>query len=129
MMQKQVEERLMKKRSAQLVGKAYHEFLATAMAESEAVQQIYKQVTPTLAAHDDSIWAEVDLLEGDPVHRGVARSKSDSSHSDSRPKQTSGMASGRKAFSRDGSDLICRQMIVCSRVDQTLRHDRQGVQV
>ena len=36
------------------------------------MKQIYKQVTPTFAADDDSIWAEVDLLEGDPVHRGVA---------------------------------------------------------
>jgi len=36
------------------------------------VKQIYKQVTPTFAPDDDSIWAEVDLLEGDPAHRGVA---------------------------------------------------------
>jgi hypothetical protein len=36
------------------------------------VKQIYKQVTPTFAADDDIIWAEVDLLEGVPVHRGVA---------------------------------------------------------
>ena len=52
-----------------------------AAAESEVVKQIYehvapalsyKQVTPTFAPDDDSIWAEVDLLEGDPVHRGVA---------------------------------------------------------
>ena len=31
----------------------------------------------------------------------------DSSHSGSRPKQTNGLASGRKAFSRDVSDPIC----------------------
>ena len=72
MMRKQVEERLMKKRSAQLVEKAYHELKEKAKAENEVVKQIYKQVTPTFAADDDSIWAEVDLLEGDPVHRGVA---------------------------------------------------------
>ena len=72
MMRKQVEERLMKKRSAQLVEKAYHELQAKAKAESEVVKQIYQQVTPTFAADNDSIWAEVDLLEGDPVHRGVA---------------------------------------------------------
>ena len=72
MMRKQVEERLMKKRSAQLVEKAYHELKEKAKAENEVVKQIYRQVTPTFAAHDDSIWAEVDLLEGDPVHRGVA---------------------------------------------------------
>ena len=72
MMRKQVEERLMKKRSAQLVEKAYHELQAKAKAESEVVKQIYQQVTPTFAADDDRIWAEVDLLEGDPVHRGVA---------------------------------------------------------
>ena len=72
MMRKQVEERLMKKRSAQLVEKAYHELKEKAKAENEVVKQICKQVTPTFAADDDSIWAEVDLLEGDPVHRGVA---------------------------------------------------------
>ena len=71
-MRKQVGERLMKKRSAQLVEKAYHELKEKAKAENEVVKQIYKQVTPTFAADDDSIWAEVDLLEGDPVHRGVA---------------------------------------------------------
>ena len=72
MMRKQVEERLMKTRSAQLVEKAYHELKEKAKAENEMVKQIYKQVTPTFAADDDSIWAEVDLLEGDPAHRGVA---------------------------------------------------------
>ena len=61
----------MKKRSAQLVERTYHELQAKAKAESEVVKQIYKQVTPIFAADDDSIWAEVDLLEGDPVHRGV----------------------------------------------------------
>ena len=71
MMRKHVEERLMNKRSAQLVEKAYHELQAKAKAESE-VKKIYQQVTPTFAADDDSIWAEVDLLEGDTVHRGVA---------------------------------------------------------
>ena len=81
MLRKQVEERLVAKRSAQLVEKAYKELQEKAAAESEVVKQIYehvapalsyKQVTPTFAPDDDSIWAEVDLLEGDPVHRGVA---------------------------------------------------------
>ena len=68
-MRKQVEERL--KCSAQLVEKAYHELQEKAKAENEVVKKIYKQVTPTFAADDDGIWADVDLLEGDPVHRGV----------------------------------------------------------
>ena len=72
MLRKLVEERLMKKRSAQLVEKAYHKVQEKAKAKNEVVKQIYKQVTPTSAEDDDSIWAEVDLLEGDPVHRGVA---------------------------------------------------------
>ena len=81
MLRKQVEERLVAKRSAKLVEKAYKELQEKAAAESEVVKQIYehvapalsyKQVTPTFAPDDDSIWAEVDLLEGDPVHRGVA---------------------------------------------------------
>ena len=62
----------MKKRCAQLVKKAYHELQAKAEAESEVLQQIYKQVTPTFAADDDSSWEEVDLLEGDPFHLGAA---------------------------------------------------------
>jgi len=34
--------------------------------------QIYKQITPTFDPEDDGIWSEIDLLEGDPLHRGVA---------------------------------------------------------
>ena len=30
------------------------------------------QITPTFDPGDDGIWSEIDLLEGDPVHRGVA---------------------------------------------------------
>ena len=59
MMRKQIEERLIKERSAQLVEKAYHELQEKAKAE-KVVKQIYKQVTPTFAADVDSIWAEVD---------------------------------------------------------------------
>jgi hypothetical protein len=40
--------------------------------ENEEVRQIYKQITPTFDPEDDGIWSEIDLLEGDPVHRGVA---------------------------------------------------------
>ena len=40
----------MKKRSAHLVEKAYHELQAKAKAESEVVKQIYKQVSPTFRA-------------------------------------------------------------------------------
>ena len=72
MLRKQVEERLAQKRSAQRVEKAYQELQEKTKAEEKVVKQIYKQVTPTFAPDDDSIWAEVDLLEGDPVHRGVA---------------------------------------------------------
>ena len=36
------------------------------------VRQIYKQITPTFDPEDDGIWSEIDLLEGDLVHRGVA---------------------------------------------------------
>ena len=47
----------MTKRNAQLLEKAYHELKEKAKAENEVVKQIYKQVTPTFAADDDSIWA------------------------------------------------------------------------
>ena len=40
--------------------------------ENEEVRQIYKQITPTFDPGDEGIWSEIDLLEGDPVHRGVA---------------------------------------------------------
>jgi hypothetical protein len=40
--------------------------------EIEVVRLIYKQITPTLDPGDDVIWSKIDLLEGDPVHRGVA---------------------------------------------------------
>jgi len=40
--------------------------------ENEVVRQIYKQITPTLNPGDNGIWSEIDLLEGDPMHRGVA---------------------------------------------------------
>ena len=39
---------------------------------NEVVRQIYKQITPTLNPGDNGIWSEIDLLEGDPMHRGVA---------------------------------------------------------
>ena len=37
--------------------------------ENEVVRQIYKQITSTFDPGDDGIWSEIDLLEGDPVHR------------------------------------------------------------
>jgi hypothetical protein len=40
--------------------------------ENEVVRQIYKLITPTFDPADDGIWSEIYLLEGDPVHRGVA---------------------------------------------------------
>jgi hypothetical protein len=40
--------------------------------ENEVVRLIYKQITPTFDPGDDGIWSEIDLLEGDPMHRGVA---------------------------------------------------------
>jgi hypothetical protein len=40
--------------------------------ENEVVRQICKQITPTFDPGDDGIWSEIDLLEGDPMHRGVA---------------------------------------------------------
>jgi hypothetical protein len=72
MLRKQIEERVMRRRKAQRVEEAYHELKAKTKAESEVVKQIHKQVTPTFAPDDDSIWAEVDLLEADPAHRGIA---------------------------------------------------------
>ena len=40
--------------------------------ENEVVRQIYKQITPTFDPGEDGIWSEIDLLEGDPMHRGIA---------------------------------------------------------
>ena len=44
----------------------------------------------------------------------------DSSHSGSRPKQTSGPASGRKAFSRDVFDHVCK-IKRCAKTDEAYR--------
>ena len=71
-LRKQIEERVMAKRSAKLVEKAYQEVKAKEKAEEEVVKQIHKQVTPTFAPDDDKIWAQIDLLEPDPAHRGIA---------------------------------------------------------
>jgi hypothetical protein len=40
--------------------------------ENEEFRHIYKQITLTFDPGDDGIWSEIDLLEGDPVHREVA---------------------------------------------------------
>jgi hypothetical protein len=40
--------------------------------ENKVVRQIYKQITPTFDPGDDGICSEIDLLEGDPMDRGVA---------------------------------------------------------
>ena len=33
---------------------------------------IYQEIIDTFPSNSDSIWDEIDLLEGDPPHRGVA---------------------------------------------------------
>ena len=71
-LRKQIEDRVMARRSAKLVEKAYQEVKAKEKAEVEVVRQIHKQVTPTFAPDDDQIWAQIDLLEPDPAHRGIA---------------------------------------------------------
>ena len=63
----------MKKRSGQVVEEAYHELQATAKAENAVVKQMYKQVTPTFSADDDSIWSKVYLLIGRVGHRHTQR--------------------------------------------------------
>jgi hypothetical protein len=38
----------------------------------EAEKPFFKQITETFAADDEAIWSEIDLLEDDPAHRGIA---------------------------------------------------------
>jgi hypothetical protein len=65
--------------------------------ENEVVRQIYKQITPTFDPGDDDIWSEIDLLEGDPVHRGVAMRNPRHNHFGSEPKATTGKVSWKRA--------------------------------
>jgi hypothetical protein len=38
----------------------------------EAEKPFFTQITETFAADDEAIWSEIDLLESDPAHRGIA---------------------------------------------------------
>ena len=59
-------------RARERVERAVKDLKNKIASENEEVRQIYKQITPTFDPEDDGIWSEIDLLEGDPVHRGVA---------------------------------------------------------
>ena len=59
-------------RARERVERAVKDLKNKIASENEEVRQIYKQITPTFDPGDDGIWSEIDLLEGDPVHRGVA---------------------------------------------------------
>jgi hypothetical protein len=89
--------------------------------ENEVVRQIYKQITPTFYPGDDGIWSEIDLLEGDPVHRGVVMRNPRFKPFCLEPKATSGKASWRRACSRSGTDPICYPMIVSLLADTFTR--------
>ena len=60
------------KRARERVERAIKDLKDKTASEHEIVRQIYKETTPTFDPGDDGIWSEIDLLEGDPVHRGAA---------------------------------------------------------
>jgi len=95
--------------------------------ENEVVRQIYKQITPTFDPGDDGIWSEIDLLEGDPMHRGVAMRNPRHKPFCSEPKAMSGKVSGKRARLRSGTDPICYPMIASYQPirlpDQAIRKD------
>ena len=71
-LRQQGEEQQALERARERVERAVKDLKNKIASENEEVRQIYKQITPTLDPEDDGIWSEIDLLEGDPVHRGVA---------------------------------------------------------
>jgi hypothetical protein len=112
--------------------------------ENEVVRQIYKQITPTFDPGDDGIWSEIDLLEGDPAHRGVAmrnpRHKPFWLRAEGRPchfpetlplwptlplprdlATESGKVSRKRARLRSGTDPICCPMIASLPADTFTR--------
>ena len=71
-LRQQGEEQQALERARERVERAVKDLKNKIASENEEVRQIYKQITPTFDPEDDGIWSEIDLLEGDPVHRGVA---------------------------------------------------------
>ena len=71
-LRQQGEEQQALERARERVERAVKDLKNKIASENEEVRQIYKQITPTFDPGDDGIWSEIDLLEGDPVHRGVA---------------------------------------------------------
>jgi hypothetical protein len=71
-LRQQGEEQKALERARERVERAVKDLKNKIASENEEVRQIYKQITPTFDPEDDGIWSEIDLLEGDPVHRGVA---------------------------------------------------------
>jgi hypothetical protein len=71
-LRQQGEEQQALERARERVERAVKDLKDKIASENEEVRQIYKQITPTFDPEDDGIWSEIDLLEGDPVHRGVA---------------------------------------------------------
>jgi len=71
-LRQQGEEQQALERARERVERAVQDLKNKIASENEEVRQIYKQITPTFDPEDDGIWSEIDLLEGDPVHRGVA---------------------------------------------------------
>ena len=71
-LRQQGEEQQAFKRAREHVERAVKDLVDKIASENKEVRQIHKQITPTFDPEDDGIWSEIDLLEGDPVHRGVA---------------------------------------------------------
>ena len=111
-LRQQGEEQQARERARERVERAVKDLKDKTASENEEVRQIYKQITPTFDPRDDGIWSEIDLLEGDPVHRGVAVGNPRFKPFGLEPKATSGKASGRRACLRSGTDPTCYPMIV-----------------
>jgi hypothetical protein len=40
--------------------------------QKEDSKPLYRQITKTFESTPESIWEEIDMLEGDPAHRGMS---------------------------------------------------------
>jgi hypothetical protein len=113
--------------------KGLKNFKHKTVSENEAVRQIvgYKQITPTFDTGDDGIWFEIDLLEGDPMHSGVAMRNPRFKPFWLRVEGDEWQGLWERACLRRGTDLICYPMMASLPVDtlqdQAICKDRGGI--
>jgi hypothetical protein len=67
--QKRLEFFVQKTRASETVAKASAQ---VQQRQKEDSKPMYRQITETVESTPESIWEDIDMLEGDPAHRGMA---------------------------------------------------------